>query len=55
MYESLTLKYIEIGLLGRERHDSRARPSPRATSSRRPLSSVLLRKVPSIDNEATEG
>ena len=31
--------------LGRERHDSRARPSPRATSSRRPPSSVLLRKV----------
>ena len=32
--------------LGRERHCSRARPSPRATSSRRPPSSVLLRKVP---------
>ena len=27
------------------RHCSRARPSPRATSSRRPASSVLLRKV----------
>ena len=32
--------------LGRERHNSRARPSPRATSSHRPPSSVLLRKVP---------
>ena len=32
--------------LGRERHSSRARPSPHATSSRRPPSSVLLRKVP---------
>ena len=31
--------------LGRERYCSRARPSPRATSSRRPASSVLLRKV----------
>ena len=36
--------------LGRERHSSRARPSPRATSSRRPPSSVLLRKVPIITN-----
>ena len=34
--------------LGRERDCSRARPSPRATSSRRPASSVLLRKVPTV-------
>ena len=31
--------------LGRERHCTRARPSPHATSSHRPASSVLLRKV----------
>ena len=36
--------------LGRERHSSRARPSPRATLSRRPPSSVLVRKVPIITN-----
>ena len=32
--------------LGRERHSSRARPSPHTTSSHRRPSSVLLRKVP---------
>ena len=35
-------------LLGRERHCSRARASPRATSSRRTASSVLLCKVATI-------
>ena len=30
---------------GRQRHRSRARPSPHANTSRRPLRAVLLRKV----------
>ena len=30
---------------GRQRHSSRARPSPHANTSRRPLRAVLLRKV----------
>ena len=36
------------GLLGRERHSSRAQPSPRRTSSRRPDPSVLLLKVANV-------
>ena len=34
---------------GRQRHSSRARPSPHANTSRRPLRAVLLRKVSNID------
>ena len=39
---------------GQQRHSSRARPSPHANTSRRPLRAVLLRKVSTDAEERSE-